>query len=68
VLKVVKFNMADKLKLGNAKEREAADMMAMLENLSRDDLGTGKLPLVEPMEWKNVSIQLQTSIKILKEQ
>jgi hypothetical protein len=60
--------MAEKLgKLGNAKEREAAEMMDMLDKLTRDDLGTGKLPLVEPMEWKNVSIQLQTSIKILKE-
>jgi len=43
-------------------------MMQYLENLSIDDLGTGKLPLVEPMEWKNVSIHLQSSIKILKEQ
>jgi len=32
--------------------------MQFLEGLSVDDLGTGKLPLVEPMEWKNVSIQL----------
>ena len=43
-------------KLNNPKDREAAEMMAMLENLSQDDLGTGKLPLVEPMSWKNVSI------------
>lgn len=41
---------------GNAKDREQQEMMQFLESLSIDDLGTGKLPLVEPMEWKNVSI------------
>ena len=51
---------------GSAKDREAAEMMQLLE-LSKDALGTGKLPLVEPAQWKNVSMQIQSSIKILKE-
>jgi len=42
-------------------------MMQMLD-MSADDLGTGRLPMIEPMEWKNVSVHIQSSIKILKEQ
>jgi hypothetical protein len=43
------------------------DFMQTLNELTADDLGTGKLPLIDPMSWKNVGIHMQSSIKILKE-
>ena len=61
------MSTAQTIQLGTQKEREQAEMMQMLD-MSADDLGTGRLPMIEPMEWKNVSVHIQSSIKILKEQ
>ena len=42
---------------GNAKERENAELTAMLD-IDRDALGPGKLNVIDPSKWKNQPVSL----------